>query len=507
MVMSHTAEASGPAATTHSDGLYSQLARAASRAGGDHPAVVGDGVTLTYADLLRAAHEFCERLTTAGVKSGDRIGVLLTNEKEFLIAAFGAWKHGAVVTALNPQLRPDELAVYLLDSSVCILVANSRSKSMITVLRSRGVPIEHVWLCSSGSNDWLYEHDRMRSLPNLGLDQAAVTQYSTGSTGRPKSVTRSHTQLIGEARSVAGVLRIATDDRVLGAAPLFHSYGLSVAALATLLSGGTLYVIDTFLPGNVGRLISDEHLTGLPGVPFMFRLLAEHKEPLDLSSLRFALSAGAPLMQATARSFQARYGRAIRQLYGSTETGVICISRESGSEDDANLVGPAIPGVHLEVVDDAHYPTPPDRDGLIKITSEFAACDYDGPCNPESHFINGSFVPGDLGRITAAGDLLLRGRRRGFINVNGLKVDPCEVESALLEVPGVTEAVVIGIVDELAGEMIKAVLVSKADINEKTVRAHCLQRLAPFKCPQIIEFRSELPKNRLGKVLRQYLME
>lgn len=490
--------------------LFTAMSRTAAAAPRQHTAIVDGDYHLSYRKLLSAAAAFCDELSAAGVQTGDRVAVILGNHKEFLIAALGIWKRGAILAALNPQLREAELCKYLVNCGARSVATTWRNQSMLEAIRADGVPLEHAWLYRPDVDRWMYRGERKNdtSLAAWTGHCSAVTQYSTGSTGHPKRVTRTHQQLLGEARSVATRLEISAADRVLVAAPLFHSYGLIVSALATLIAGGTVYVLDTFLPGDAGRLVEQARITALPGVPFMFQLLAEHRAPLDLTSLRVVLSAGAPLPARIAQSFEDSYGRRIRRLYGSTETGAISISDHADS-DEADTVGRAISGVTVDVIDDSHQNVSAGERGLIRVTSEFAATGYDCAIAPdsESYYLDRSFIPGDLGILSPSGKLTLAGRRRNFINVNGYKVDPAEVETTLLEMPEISEAAVLGIHDAHSGERIKAVLVMRGESSERSVRAHCVQRLAAFKCPQIIEFRPELPKNRLGKVLRTYLLD
>lgn len=472
------------------------------------PAVVDSGRSLSYADLLSASDAFFTQMREAGVLPGDRVGVVLGNCTAFLIAAFGVWKHGAVLLPLNPQLTETELLQYLLDGSARALVSSARNSSLLRGLQARGAPLEHAWLWRSDDNEWT--HARMPSTAHRLdrgpiLEGAALTQYSTGSTGLPRRITRTHSQLLGEFLSVSAALGMASDVSVVGVAPFFHSHGLMNAAVLTLLSGGTLHVQGSFFARDIARLIERERIGGLPAVPFMFQLLAALPERNDLSSLRFALSAGAPLPLDTAHAFHQAYGIAIRQLYGATETGVIAVRTDATS--DWNSVGIPIGGVEVTIVDGNGQEVPAGTPGRVRIASRFAASRYDGgPSNGESHFTAEAFYPGDLGVLGAQGELVLRGRHRGFINVSGSKVDPGEVEAALLECPGVTEAVVFGVADGAAGEKVKAVVVAP-DISYEQIRAHCMRRLAEFKHPRVIEWREQLPKSPLGKVLRKYLLE
>ncbi len=456
-------------------------------------------------------------LTGAGIQPGDGVAALLGNSTEFLVAAFGIWKRGAVLVPLNPHLPEAELLDMSPGTPVRAVITSMRNRTVGEALQARCSHIEQVWFYRAEVNAWERAGpgnassripDNPPSEANIEPHSPAITQYSTGSTGYPKRATRFHGQLLGEFRSVAKVVNATRGDRILGVAPFFHSHGLMNSAVLALLSGGTLYPVETFFQRDVARLIEGERISVFPGVPFMFQLLAELKERHNFSSLRCVLSAGAPLPEQTAQAFRQTYNVGIRQLYGTTETGVICISAGWDGASEPGTVGLPIPGVSLRVADDGGYTVTEGTEGRIEIKSPFAALGYDSASEgSESHFQAGTFYPGDLGRLTPSGELVVSGRYRGFINVGGNKVDPAEVEAVLLESPQVAEVVVFGIPDGAAGEKIKAVVVSSAAVTQAEIRAHCIRRLADFKHPRIIEFRKELPKSPLGKILRKYLMD
>jgi len=472
--------------------------------------------TLTYAEVAGLSATFAAQLADAGVQPLDNVGVLLGNTREFLIAAFGVWKHGAVLVPLNPQLRAPELLKCAIDCHLRALVTATRNASLVQTLKEQGAPVEHVWLCPLNFDQWSYRspagnrpHGAAKRPPDAqaGLARPAVIQYSTGSTGEPRRITRSHVDLIEEFTAVSNVLKITPQERTLGVAPFFHSHGLMNSALLTLLAGGTLHVVQSFLPRDVARLIACERITVFPGVPFMFDLLADLQDRHDFSSIRVALSAGAPLPGKTATAFEERYALRIRQLYGTTETGVISIQTDSCGKDVLSA-GKPVTGVSLRIVDDMDNPVAAGTAGRVAITSPFAARGYDKSSgNQESYFAGSVFFPGDIGRLSADGELTLCGRHRGFINVSGNKADPAEIEAVLRNLPGVTDAVVFGVPDDAAGEKIKAVLAAPAGVSRMTVRTHCVRHLAEFKHPKIIEIRKELPKSPLGKILRKYLLD
>lgn len=479
-------------------------------------AIVDGQSSLTYQELAGRVDTFADELRAAGVKPHDQAALILGSGASFIIAILAVWKVGAVVIPLDPQLHEEEFLKYFLDSSARILITSSAKKAVARFLNENGALLEHAWFCSSTKDCWIYESPagKQRIAASAAAPQTppamawpALTQYSTGSTGTPKRVTRTHEQLVGEFLSVATVFKLTASDRILGAIPFFHSHGLKNAAMLPLFAGATLYVLGTFFPRDAARLIARERITIYPGVPFMFQQLAALREHHDFSSLRWVFSGAALLPQATVQAFEKVYSIKIRQVYGTTETGLICVQREPADFNGFNRVGTAIPGVVVQIVDQNGDPVPEETDGRIKVTSPFAASRFENSSgNSECYFENGSYFPGDLGRMRANGELMLSGRQRGFINVGGNKVDPAEVEAALLDHAEISEAVVFGIPDSVSGERVKAVVVASVEMSSKDIRAHLAPRLAEFKHPRAIEFRSELPKSPLGKVQRKHLM-
>jgi len=494
-------------------GLFPQLI-AVSQKKPDAPAIIDGGTKFSYGDLVARVDAFSDELTAAGVKPLDRVALVCGNCKEFFVAAFAAWNRGAVLVPLNPLLQQNELLRYILDSSPCVAVTQFHESPMISSLQTKGASFRHVWLSegTQHSEDAAVDEDVRPAeiIPPspISANWPAIIQYSTGSTGYPKRVTRTHAQLLGESLAFSGTLKMTGDDRVLGVAPFFHSHGLMNSAMLSLLTGSTLYAVDAFFPRDIAKLIERERISGYPGVPFMFQQLAGLPERYDFSSLRFVFSGGVPLPEQTAQAFEATYSIRIRELYGSTETGVICGQVGDPVDDSFGCVGRPFPGISVRIVDEHGHPVPEGTAGRVQITSRYAATRYDNTSgNSESYFADGAFNPGDVGRIAASGELVLSGRHRGFINVGGYKVDPAEVEAVLLELTGVREAIVFGVPDNVVGEKVKAVLVASSDLSSAEVRAHLMPRLSEFKHPRLLEFRKGLPRSPLGKILRKHLME
>lgn len=503
------------AMTIASIGLFAYLKQVAVK----HPdgvAIVDGSSRLTYRELIDHVETFSDALHAKGVKAQDKVAVVLGNSAAFIIAVMAAWRAGVVVIPLNPQMQEAEFLQYFLDSGPTTLITTTRHRGIAGLLSANGASVAHVWLHVPTEGEWIWEsptglanRDAMNTSPRVESDPdlPALTQYSTGSTGSPKRVTRTQRQLLGEFFSVLTVLKLTPADRVLGVIPFFHSHGLKNAAMLPLFAGATVYAQDIFFPRDVAQLIEREKITLYPGIPFMFQQLATLHKHGDFSSLRWVFSGAAPLPRATVEAFENAYSVKLKQVYGTTETGLICVQREATEYDGFNRVGVPIPGVRVEIVDEHGAPVAEGDEGRVKVVSPFAASKYDNsPGNSECYFAAGSYFPGDMGRMSADGQLILSGRHRGFINVGGNKVDPAEVEAALLTHPDIEEAAVLGVPDPNSGERVKAVIVSSTSLSNTDIRNHLLPRLAEFKHPRLIEFRKDLPKTPLGKVQRKSLL-
>jgi long-chain acyl-CoA synthetase len=344
-------------------------------------------------------------------------------------------------------------------------------------------------------------------------DLDAVYQYSSGSTGRPKRVPRTHSALVAEATNVVATTALGPRDRIFCAIPLFHTHGQGNCMLAAIRSGATLVILENPNPFVIQRLralevLARERITVFPGVPFVFRLLSEVSDHTDLSTLRLCYSAGTALPAEVHAAFQARFGVAVRQLYGCTEAGAIAINLDPDPSTTLASVGLPIQGVQVMIVDEERHPVSADAVGEIAISTSAMTHGYHGMDDQNREvFQDGFFYTGDLGRLDIDGRLWITGRKRLFIEVAGNKVDPVEVEDVLAAHPMVREAVVVGVPSGVSGEeTIKAVVVSEGPVDAKDLIRFCQGRLARYKVPLLVELRDEIPTSPLGKVLRKYLI-
>lgn len=496
------------------DDLY---AHAESR--GSEAALVFGEERLSYADLLDRVERLAHGLTASGIGAGDPVALLLPNSPAFVVSWLAITGIGAVVVPLNPLFKQDELDFYFRNSGVRAVIADEARIALSE--RIMGRRDESVPLITTGSArgrtlslDRLIEKHQGMRLASRAADEDYVFQYSSGSTGRPKRVARTHGQCWAEADSYMVSMEIAPSDTLFSAIPLFHTYGMGNCLTTLVRTGSTLVIMEAPNPfilnrGRALELLERHRVTIFPGVPFNFRLLADADGGADLSSLRLCYSAGTALPEQAFLGFLDRFGIAVRQLYGSTETGVMTINVDPDPVATSASVGTPAAGVQVMVVDDAGLPLPQGQEGEIAVSGPAITRGYaDMEELTRETFREGYYFTGDLGRVDAEGRVFITGRKKLFIEVAGHKVDPVEVEDVLVAHPKVREAVVVGVKGRAEGEeIVKAAIVPTDGCEQRELIAFCQERLANFKVPQIVEFREEIPRSPLGKVLRKYLIE
>jgi long-chain acyl-CoA synthetase len=341
-------------------------------------------------------------------------------------------------------------------------------------------------------------------------DDPAVYMFSSGSTGKSKRVTRTVGQIVREYEALAATVGLTSSEVILCTVPLYHAHGFGNAFMAALLSGGRLVLLtQEFNARAVLRALEAQQVTMYPAVPFMYKMLSDTRisRPPNLASLRLLISAGAPLPQEVAERFHRVYGKPISQLYGSTETGAICLNLQA-SADKPTAVGRPLAGLHVSIRGERGETLGTKDVGEIWIQSPAMTMQYDGlPEQTAQAFAEDRFFAGDLGYLDEDGDLFITGRKKLLVNVAGNKVDPLEVERVVLQHPAIADAVVIGVEHAGYGELLKAVVVARDGhpVTAPEIMAHAMSRLAEYKVPREVEFRSEIPRSPLGKVLRKYL--
>jgi len=277
---------------------------------------------------------------------------------------------------------------------------------------------------------------------------------------------------------------------------------------AFIAQGVTAAQVWPLIQNTPNALSSGFEFTALNAPGVFFRMMADASYSPRLTALRLCFSAGTALPRETFDTFHERFGVPVRQLYGCTEAGALTINLDEDPTPTAESVGRPLNGVSVEVKDETDAVVPPGVTGEVVVRTAAMTRGYHGMDDHNSEvFRNGAYRTGDVGHLDADGRLWLTGRKKLFIEVVGNKVDPAEVEDALSTHPAVQESVVVGIPSAIAGEeLIKAVVVAASPIEEEALIEHCADRLASFKVPALVEFRDEIPRSPLGKVLRKYLV-
>lgn len=471
----------------------------------EKPAIISGKQVISYAELLERIDSLSAALAESGIKKGDAVGVLLPNSVDFVASILAIVTCHAVAVPVNTRFQAAEVKYYLETSSACKVIHGNKAEALLESISSTMEKINLDKQSMAGAKDL-----PMTETPADSGEVPALHMYSSGSTGKPKRVTRTQAQLMAEYRALAATIELSGQDVILCTVPLYHAHGFNNCMFAALMSGGTLVLMEgDFNPREAVKLIEGSRITIYPAVPFMIKMIAESFYPAkpDLSSIRLVFTAGAPLVKEIAERFRNTFGKTVRQLYGSTETGAICINYDGDAATEES-VGKPLKGVQVDILDENGELMAAGALGEVAVRSPAMTRQYDDlPTLTEECFRDGYYLSGDLGLVDAEGRLFIKGRKKLFINVAGNKVDPLDVETVIKTHPKIREVVVVGMPHSNYGEMVKAVVVADEGCSEEEIVALCEQQFAWYKVPKKVEFRSEIPRSPLGKILRKHLID
>jgi long-chain acyl-CoA synthetase len=467
-------------------------------------AIVEGERAISYSDLEKAIVSLAAQLSELGIRPGDRVAILLPNGSEFITSYFAVVLVRGIVVPLNEQYQQSELSHFLKETGASLIITSQPFGNLCQqVVRSNKSPCR-IFLID----------ERTQALVAVSLDSftadpdaPVMYQFSSGSTGPPKRIARTHRNLVFELNSLIRTLALTHEDRFLGVTPFSHVNGLMRSMMASLRAGATLYPVAKFERQAIAELIQKHRISVFIGVPFMFGVMAKtnYVRRPDFSSLRLCMSASAPMPQKLNRQFYEKFGIYVRQLYGSTETGTISVDLSPDVERSLESVGTPIADVDVEIYSGNSEWTRTGEIGEIAVKSPAAIKSYGTDDFDDDAFRNGYFFTGDLGRRDQDGLLYLVGRKKLFINKGGYKVNPREIEELLESHPKVEEAVVVGLPTTFGDERLKAVVVLNTPCTEEKLIEHCRGKIADFKVPSLVEFRERLPKSPTGKIQRSLL--
>jgi long-chain acyl-CoA synthetase len=487
--------------------LASLLSESAERSP-DAPAIRLGEIELTYGELDDRSARLATLLEEKGVERGDRVGVMLPNVPEFPVAYYGVLRAGAIVVPMNVLLKQREIAFYLEDSGAELLLAwhgfCDQAGAGAATAGAELIEIEPAACAAT-----LAEHEPTPGLATTAKDDTAVILYTSGTTGKPKGAELTHANLARNADvSSRTTSEIAAGDVVLGALPLFHSFGQTVAMNASLSVGACLTLVPKFDPGEALATMQRDGVTHFYGVPTMYGALLHHpeRESFDTSSLRICITGGASMPVEVLRGFEEAFGAKVMEGYGLSETSPVACSNHPDKERKPGSIGNPIEGVEMRIVNENDQPVAQGEVGEIVIRGHNVMKGYwQRPEATEEAMRGGWFHSGDMARTDEDGYFYIVDRKKDLIIRGGYNVYPREVEEVLYEHPKIREAAVLGVPHDEWGEEIGAAVVlhEGEQLSSEEVSAYVKDRIAAYKYPRLVWFLDELPKGPTGKILKR----
>ena len=505
--------------------LHDYLLHSASRLG-DKVALVCMQQRVTYAELDARSNALAHSLAASGVGRGDRVVVFADNTVETAVAFWAVLKANAVVSIVNPLTKSDKLAYLLGDCRPSALITDQHLYAVFEA-PARDCPHLRRVIVSGAIDD-----ARLRTLPHaqrwdaalaagdrsapparrcIDLDLAAII-YTSGSTGDPKGVMLTHRNMLTACTSISAYLEVREEEVILGVLPLAFDYGLYQMLMA-FREGARLVLERSFaFPAQILSLMVAERVSGFPGVPTIFAILAELKslKDYDLSSIRYVTNTAAALPVKHILMLKDLFpGARIYSMYGLTECKRCTYLPPQDIDRKPTSVGVAIPNTELWIVDEQGNRVGPDVVGQLVIRGATVMKGYWEKPEATAKKLKPGPLPGeqvlytgDYCRMDEEGYLYFVGRMDDVIKSRGEKVAPKEVENALMDIPGVREAAVIGVPDTVLGHAVKAfvVLESGAALTEKQLQKECQSRLENFMVPKYVVTVPSLPKTDTGKI-------
>ena len=486
---------------------------------GSGQAIVSAGRSLDYTALNLLSDRAAGTLAARGIKKGDRVGLYCPNSDAFVVAYLGIIKCGAVVVPANLLLNPKEIAFIFNDAGVSALFYHEAFTANVSAIKPLVPSLKTLIYIGPGTaaTDDLLWSDIMtseRSAPAIKLEPAedlAAILYTSGTTGRPKGAMLTHRNLAANTRSVKDALQLEPgNERLLVVLPMFHAFAATAGMLAPLLYGGTIAPLPRFEPALVADTIERERITIFLGVPSMYVALLRLPEQCaaKFKSLKFCVSGGAALPVAVLQQFEHSFGKLIYEGDGPTECSPVTCVNPIGGKRKAGTVGRAVPGVEMQIMDEAGQEQPLGTIGEICVRGANVMKGYWRlPAETKESFFGEWFRTGDLGTEDEEGYFSILDRRKDIIIVNGMNIYPRMIEEVINHVPGVRECAVVGEPHTMHGEIPVAYVsaVEGKAISGEQIRAFCRDNLGRHEVPRKIIFMRELPKNAAGKILKREL--
>jgi len=516
----------------------------------DLPAYKFMGRTVTFKQVDDASRAMAAYLQSLGLARGDRVAIMMPNVPQYPVAVAAILRAGYVVVNVNPLYTPRELEHQLKDSGAkAIFILENFATTLQKVLDA--VPTKKIVLASLGDmlgllkgklvnhvvrnvkkmvpaftlpaavkfNDALAKgRGKTLTEPKIGPDDIAVLQYTGGTTGVSKGAVLLHRNLVSnllqaEAWYQPALKKIPAGEQIVTvcALPLYHIFGFNTNMMLAMRMGGcNLLIANARDFGATLKELSQHKFHSFPAVSTLFNALANHADfdKVDWSSLKISVGGGMAVQQATARLWLEKTGCPICEGYGLSETSPSATCNPVDSAAYSGNIGLPMPGTDIKLLDDDGNEVPAGTPGEIAILGPQVMAGYWQRPDETAKVMtaDGFFRTGDVGVMDERGYFRIVDRKKDMILVSGFNVYPNEVEDVITQMPGILECAAVGVPDAKAGEAVKVVIVKKNPlITEADVRAYCEANLTGYKRPKVVEFRTELPKTPVGKILRREL--
>jgi long-chain acyl-CoA synthetase len=494
------------------DGMSASLAANLTRTAAEHGDKIAfklDDVELSYAVLDEGSARIAGLLRSKGLEAGDRVGLMLPNVPHFPVVYYGILRAGGVVVPMNVLLKGREVRFYLEDSGAKVLFAwHSFSEAAESGANEAGA--DCVLIEPGEFEQLLGAAEPVREVVDRAGGDTAVILYTSGTTGTPKGAELTHANLTRNCEVAAKLFEgLSPDDTLLGALPLFHSFGQTCTMNAAVANGACVTLIPRFDPEKALEILARDRVTIFMGVPTMYNAMlhCDAREGADCGTLRLCVSGGSALPVELMRGFEQTFDCMILEGYGLSETSPVASFNHPDRERKPGSIGTPMEGVEMKLVDDDGNEVGAGEVGEIAIRGHNVMKGYWERPEATAEAIDdaGWFFSGDMARLDDDGYFFIVDRKKELIIRGGYNVYPREVEEVLYEHPAVREAAVVGMPDDHFGEEVGAAvaLAQDATVSEDELRAYVKEQVASYKYPRRIWFVDELPKGPTGKILKR----
>jgi long-chain acyl-CoA synthetase len=486
------------------------LAQAILDAGQEDPghiAVKLDDAEMSYKMLEGATAHMVGLLRDHGVKAGDRVGIMLPNVPYFPVCYYGILRAGAIVVPMNVLLKKREVGYYLKDPEAKLLIAwGDFAEAAETGAEEAGV--ECLLVKPGEFENVVGAADPVTEVAEMSDSDTAVILYTSGTTGQPKGAELSNANLIRNAEASRGLFGLGSEAVVLGALPLFHTFGQTCGMNATLGGGGTLTLIPRFDPAKALEIIQRDEVNVFQGVPTMYGAMLHlaNRDDYDVSTLKVCASGGSAMPVELMRGFEEAFGCKVLEGYGLSESSPVASFNHPDRERKPGSIGTPITGVEMKVVDDDNNEVGQGEIGEIVIKGHNVMNGYWNREDATAEtIVDGWLHTGDIGKVDEDGYFFIVDRKKEMIIRGGYNVYPREIEEVLYEHPDVREAAVLGIPSDEYGEEVAAAVALKdgASTSPEELRSYVKEQVAGYKYPRKVWLVDELPKGPTGKILKR----